>query len=44
MNVDNVKNNGELKSDNSEDLNEKIIAVINVRNHTTYIILFVKTF
>ncbi|CAO1393028.1 unnamed protein product [Diamesa hyperborea] len=29
MNVDNVKNNGALKSDNSEDLNEKIIAVIN---------------
>lgn len=40
MNVENVKINGALKSDNTEDLNVKINAVINVRNHTTYIILF----
>lgn len=39
MNEEYVKNNGALKCDNSEDLNEKISAVINVRNHTTYIIL-----
>ena len=33
MDVEYVKINGALKSDNSEDLNEKINAVINVRNH-----------